>query len=57
MRAYFDLSFEKWYLSRKHQIDPDIWCIWKDGITARLPEGLAHRHVRGHVRPRLRKLR
>jgi hypothetical protein len=24
MRAYFDLSFEKWYLNRKHQIDSDI---------------------------------
>jgi hypothetical protein len=36
MRAYFDLSFEKWYLPRKHQIDPDIWCIWKDGITRAL---------------------
>jgi hypothetical protein len=36
MRAYFDLSFEKWYLNRKHQIDPDIWCIWKDGITRAL---------------------
>jgi hypothetical protein len=36
MRAYFDLSFEKWYLNRKHQIDADIWCIWKDGITRAL---------------------
>jgi hypothetical protein len=36
MRAYFDLSFEKWYLARRHQIDPDIWRIWKGGITATL---------------------
>jgi hypothetical protein len=36
MRAYFDLSFEKWYLARQHQIDPDIWRIWKGGITAML---------------------
>lgn len=36
MRAYFDLSFEKWYLNRKNQIDADIWCIWKDGITRAL---------------------
>jgi hypothetical protein len=36
MRAYFDLSFEKWYLARQHEIDPDIWRIWKSGITAAL---------------------
>ena len=36
MRAYFDLSFEKWYLARQRQIDPDIWRIWKRGITATL---------------------
>jgi hypothetical protein len=36
MRAYFDLSFEKWYLNRRHQIDADIWSIWKDGITKAL---------------------
>jgi hypothetical protein len=36
MRAYFDLSFEKWYLARKHEIDPDIWRIWRSGITAAL---------------------
>src|SRR5262245_17689731 len=36
MRAYFDLSFEKWYLNRRHQIDADIWRIWKDGITKAL---------------------
>jgi hypothetical protein len=36
MRAYFDLSFEKWYVARKHQIDPDIWRIWKGGITTML---------------------
>ncbi|MFZ1102737.1 MAG: hypothetical protein WAN86_07855 [Hyphomicrobiaceae bacterium] len=33
MRAYFDLSFEKWYLARQHEIDPDIW---RGGITAAL---------------------
>jgi hypothetical protein len=36
MRAYFDLSFEKWYLNRKRLMDPDIWRIWKGGITATL---------------------
>lgn len=36
MRAYFDLSFEKWYLARRRQIDPDIWGIWRRGITAAL---------------------
>ena len=36
MRAYFDLSFEKWYLARQHEIDPDIWRIWRGGITAAL---------------------
>lgn len=36
MRAYFDLSFEKWYLASKHEIDPDIWRIWKNAITAAL---------------------
>ncbi|HEX5997892.1 MAG TPA: hypothetical protein VFZ16_00620 [Hyphomicrobiaceae bacterium] len=36
MRAYFDLSFEKWYLARQRQIDADIWRIWKGGITSTL---------------------
>jgi hypothetical protein len=36
MRAYFDLSFEKWYLAHQREIDPDIWRIWKGGITAAL---------------------
>lgn len=36
MRAYFDLSFEKWYLASQHEIDPDIWRIWRGGITAAL---------------------
>ena len=29
-------TFEKWYLARRRQIDPDIWRIWKGGITATL---------------------
>jgi len=36
MRAYFDLSFEKWYLARQREIDADIWRIWRSGITAAL---------------------
>jgi hypothetical protein len=36
MRAYFDLSFEKWSLARQRQIHPDIWRMWKSRITATL---------------------
>jgi len=34
MRAYFDLSFEEWYLNERNLIDPCIWSIWRGGMQA-----------------------
>ncbi len=36
MRAYFDLSYEERYLNKKKLIDPDIWTVWRGGITTAL---------------------
>ena len=34
MRAYFDLSFEEWYLHRRDLVDPHIWSVWRGGMQA-----------------------
>jgi len=36
MRAYFDLSFEEWYLNRKGLIDSENWSLWESGIKTAL---------------------
>ena len=32
MRAYFDLSYEEWFLQRKGLIDARFWGVWRVGI-------------------------
>ena len=32
LRAYFDLSFEEWYLHSKNLINEDTWSLWRGGI-------------------------
>ena len=34
MRAYFDLSFEEWYLNSRGLIDARIWSVWQGGMRA-----------------------
>jgi len=34
MRAYFDLSYEEWYLNGRGLIDGRIWDAWEDGMRA-----------------------
>jgi hypothetical protein len=34
MRAYFDLSFEEWYLNSRRLIDACIWSVWQGGMKA-----------------------
>jgi|KBSSwiStaDraftv2_1062776.scaffolds.fasta_scaffold790460_1 hypothetical protein len=32
MRAYFDLSYEEWFLEGQRLIDPRFWQVWRIGI-------------------------
>ena len=32
MRAYFDLSFEEWFLQKQQLIDAKFWRVWRVGI-------------------------
>ena len=32
MRAYFDLSYEEWFLQRQKLIDSRFWRVWRVGI-------------------------
>lgn len=36
MRAYFDLSFEEWYLNQRKLIDVETWKVWEGGIKTAL---------------------
>lgn len=36
MRAYFDLSYEEWYLQGRSLIDPNFWNVWRGGIETAL---------------------
>jgi hypothetical protein len=36
LRAYFDLSFEEWYLHEKQFINEDTWALWRGGIETAL---------------------
>lgn len=36
LRAYFDLTFEEWYLNRKGLIDFETWSLWESGIKTAL---------------------
>ena len=36
LRAYFDLSFEEWYLHSKNLINEDTWSLWRGGIETAL---------------------
>ena len=36
MRAYFDLTFEEWYLNQRKLIDVKTWKVWEGGIKTAL---------------------
>jgi hypothetical protein len=36
LRAYFDLSYEEWYLNKRGFVDEGIWAVWEGGMKTAL---------------------